>query len=74
MVKAVQAGQVWRDDASGANFLVTKVYSELFTQYAMLRPANMNAPQADTVRVKILRQDQGMTLPGYTFTQDAQEF
>ena len=74
MVKAVQAGQVWRDDASGANFLVTKVYSELFTQYAMLRPANMNAPQADTVRVKIIRQDQGMTLPGYTFTQDAQEF
>jgi hypothetical protein len=74
MVKAVQAGQVWRDDASGANFLVTKVYSELFTQYAMLRPANMNAPQADTVRVKIIRVDQGMTLPGYTFTQDSQEF
>jgi hypothetical protein len=74
MVKAVQAGQVWRNDASGANFLVTKVYSELFTQYAMLRPANMNAPQADTVRVKITRLDQGMTLPGYTFTQDSQEF
>ena len=74
MVKAVQAGQVWRNDASGANFLVTKVYSELFTQYAMLRPANMNAPEADSVRVKITRLDQGMTLPGYTFTQDAQEF
>jgi hypothetical protein len=74
MVKAVQAGQVWRNDASGANFLVTKVYSELFTQYAMLRPANVGAPQADTVRVKIIRQDQGMTLPGYTFTQDSQEF
>ena len=74
MVKAVQAGQVWRNDASGANFLVTKVYSELFTQYAMLRPANMNAPEADTVRVKITRLDHGMTLPGYTFTQDSQEF
>lgn len=74
MVKAVQAGQVWRNDASGANFLVTKVYSELFTQYAMLRPANVSAPQADTVRVKISRLGQGMTLPGYTFTQDSQEF
>ena len=74
MVKAVQAGQVWRNDASGANFLVTKVYSELFTQYAMLRPANVGAPQADTVRVKIIREEQGMTLPGYTFTQDSQEF
>jgi hypothetical protein len=74
MVKAVQAGQVWRNDESGANFLVTKVYSELFTQYAMLRPASVSAPQADTVRVKITRLEEGMTLPGYTFTQDSQEF
>jgi hypothetical protein len=70
MVKAIQAGQVWRDDQSGTNFLVTKVYSELFTQYAMLRPANASAPQAETIRVKISKVDQGMTLPGYTFTQD----
>ena len=51
MVKAVQAGQVWRNDASGANFLVSKVYSELFSQYAMLRPANVSAPEAETIRV-----------------------
>jgi hypothetical protein len=74
MVKAVQAGQVWRNDASGAIFLVTKVYNELFTQYAMLRPANVSAPQAETLRVKVGRSEEGMTLPGYTFTQDAQEF
>jgi hypothetical protein len=74
MVKTVQAGQVWRNDASGANFLVTKVYSELFTQYAMLRPANVSAPEAETIRVKVARVDQGMTLPGYTFTQDSQDF
>ncbi len=74
MVKAVQAGQVWRDDASGANFLVTKVYNELFTVYAMLRPASVSAPEAETIRVKVARQDQGMTLPGYTFTQDSQDF
>lgn len=70
MVKAVQAGQVWRDDESGANFLVTKVYSELFTQYAMLRPADASAPQAETIRVKISKASEGVTLPGYTFTQD----
>ena len=74
MVKAVQAGQVWRDDASGANFLVTKVYNELFTLYAMLRPASLGAPHAETIRVKVTRSDSGMTLPGYTFTQEAQEF
>jgi len=74
MVKTVQAGQVWRNDASGANFLVTKVYNELFTQYAMLRPASVAAPNAETIRVKVARGDQGMTLPGYTFTQDSQDF
>ena len=74
MVKTVQAGQVWRNDASGANFLVTKVYSEVFTHYAMLRPASVGAPDAETVRVKVSKLDEGMTLPGYTFTQDSQEF
>lgn len=74
MVKTIQAGQIWRDDSSGANFLVTKVYSEVFTQYAMLRPANVTAPDADTIRVKVSKLDEGMTLPGYTFTQDSQEF
>ena len=74
MVEQVQAGQIRRNDENGANFLVTKVYSELFTQYAMLRPANVSAPQAESIRIKVSRQDDGMTLPGYTFTQDSQEF
>ena len=74
MVKHVQAGQIWRNNENGSNFLVTKVYSELFTQYAMLRPANVSAPESESIRVKVARQDNGMTLPGYTFTQDSQEF
>jgi hypothetical protein len=73
-VKAIQLGQVWRNDESGNNFLVTKVYSELFTQYAMLRPADVTAPNAETTRVKVLKSADGVTLPGYTFTQDLQEF
>lgn len=73
-VKAIQLGQVWRNDESGNNFLVTKVYSELFTQYAMLRPADVTAPNAETIRVKVSKSADGVTLPGYTFTQDLQEF
>lgn len=73
-VKAIQLGQVWRSDESGNNFLVTKVYSELFTQYAMLRPADVTAPDAETIRVKVSKSADGVTLPGYTFTQDLQEF
>ncbi len=74
MVKAVQAGQVWRSDESGDNYLVTKVYAEVFTQYAMLRPAKVSAPEAETIRVKVAKAEGGMTLPGYTFTQASQDF
>ena len=73
-VKTIQLGQVWRNDQNGSNFLVTKVYSELFTQYAMLRPADVSAPDSDTIRVKVTKTTEGVTLPGYTFTQDLQEF
>lgn len=73
-VKAIQLGQVWRNDESGNNFLVTKVYSELFTQYAMLRPADVTAPAAETIRVKVSKSADGVALPGYTFTQDLQDF
>jgi len=69
-VKSVQLGQVWRSDIDNQNYLVTKVYSEVFTQYAMLRPAEMNAPDAETVRVRVVKTAAGATLPGYTFTQD----
>lgn len=74
-VKAIQIGQVWRHDETGQNFLVTKLYSEVFTQYAILRPADSTAAASETTRVKVQKTADGATLPGYTFTQEsAQEF
>jgi hypothetical protein len=73
-VKTIQLGQVWRSDADGNNYLVTKVYSEVFTQYAMLRRADATAASSDTIRIKVQRTDDGVILPGYTFTQDSEEF
>jgi hypothetical protein len=73
-VKSIQLGQVWRNDADGKNYLVTKLYSEVFTQYAMLREASSNAAEAGTKRVKVQKQGDIATLPGYTYTQDAQDF
>jgi hypothetical protein len=70
MVKAVQAGQFWRNDTSGGNFLVTKVSNELFTQNAILRPADRSASDEETIRIKISRREQSATMPGYSFTQD----
>ncbi len=49
-VKSVQLGQVWRKDDDGRDYLVTKVYSEVFSQYAVLRPAEVTAPDAPTVQ------------------------
>ena len=69
-VKSIQLGQVWRNDADGQDYLVTKVYSEVFTQYALLRPAGLSAPETPTVRVKVTKSPEGASLPGYTFTQE----
>ncbi len=73
-VKIIQLGQVWRNDTDSTNYLVTKVYSEVFSQYAILRRADATAASSDTTRVKIQKTGEGVTLPGYTFTQDSEEF
>ena len=69
-VKGIKLGQVWRQDSSGQDYLVTKVYNEVFSQFAMLRPAGITAPDAPTVRVKVTKSPAGAALPGYTFTQE----
>ena len=69
-VKSIQLGQVWRKDDDGRDYLVTKVYSEVFTQYAVLRPAEVTAPDAPTVKVKVAKNAAGAALPGFTFTQE----
>ena len=69
-VTSIRLGQVWRSETDGQDYLVTKVYAEVFTQFAMLRPAGITAPDAPTVRVKVVKTAEGATLPGYAFTQD----
>ncbi len=69
-VKAIQLGQVWRCEADGKNYLVTKVYAEVFTQYVVLRPADSTAATVDTKRVKVQKGPEGSTIPGYAFTQE----
>jgi hypothetical protein len=69
-VKSIQLGQVWRQDSSGQDYLVTKLYSEVFSQFALLRPAEVTAPDAPTVKVKVAKSATGASLPGFTFTQE----
>lgn len=69
-VKGIKLGQVWRQDESGQDYLVTKVYSEVFSQFAVLRPAEVTAPDSPTVKVKVAKSAEGVSLPGFSFTQE----
>ena len=73
-VKSIQLGQVWRSDDSGQNYLVTKIYNEVFSQYAILRMADSSGATAETIRLKIQKEGGRQNLPGYTYTQESQEF
>lgn len=71
-VPTIQLGQLWRLNETGDNWLVTKVYSEAFSTYAVLR--KVGGADADVRRVKIDRAAGGVTLPGFTFTQESESF
>ena len=68
MPQNILIGQVWRNQQSGENYLVTRIYKELFTTYAVLRKVGDEA--ADGTRVKVGKSAKGVVLPGYVFTQE----
>jgi hypothetical protein len=58
--------------ATGDNWLVTKVYTEVFATFAVLR--RVGGGDDDLRRVKVEKAADGVVLPGFIFTQDAEEF
>ena len=71
-VSSILLGQVWQLQATGDNWLVTKVYSEVFASYAVLRKVGGGGDEVR--RVKVERATEGVGLPGFIFTQDADAF
>lgn len=69
-VRRILMGQIWRNNASGETYLVTRAYEEAFSSYAVLRKVGLDV--GETRRVKIQRTPDGVTLEGYTFTQEEQ--
>ena len=69
-VKKILLGQVWKKDDTGENFLVTKLYSEVFSTYAVLRRVGAE----DVMRVKVGKAGDGQALPGFTYTQESADF
>jgi hypothetical protein len=64
--RKIQVGQVWKKEGTGEEFLVTKVYSEALATFAMLTKAGSSEGDA-RVRVRVERNAEGQTLPGYIF-------
>jgi len=71
-VSSILLGQVWQMQATGDNWLVTKVYTEVFATFAVLR--RVGGGDDDLRRVKVEKAADGVVLPGFIFTQDAEEF
>jgi hypothetical protein len=70
--KKIQIGQVWKNNDSGESFLVTKTYAEALGTYAVLRKAGSETEPP--IRVKVVQAAGAATLPGFTFTQESDDF
>ncbi len=71
-VKKVQVGQVWKQDGSGESFLITKIYSEALATFAVLRKTGSETEPP--IRIKISQRGATANLPGFTFTQQSDDF
>jgi len=71
-VAKVQPGQVWILEGTEENWLVTKVYTEAFTSFAMLR--KVGGGDNDVRRLKINKSAAGVVLSGFKFSQESELF
>ena len=71
-VAKVQVGQVWKKDDSGDTFLITKIYSEALHTFAVLRKTG--SEEEPPIRIKIAKSGPSANLPGFTYTQESDEF
>jgi len=71
-IPKVQVGQVWKKDDSGDTFLITKIYSEALNTFAVLRKTG--SEEEPPIRIKISKSGTNANLPGFTYTQESDEF
>ena len=70
--RKIQIGQVWKKNDSGESFLVTKTYTEALATHAVLRKAGSETDPP--IRVRVVNTSGTPSLPGFTFTQESEEF
>ena len=70
--RKLQVGQVWKKEDTGESYLVTKVYNEALTTYAILRKAGAESERPE--KVKVDRKGAAYALPGFSYAQESDEF
>jgi hypothetical protein len=67
-VAKIQVGQLWRKDATGDIYLVTRLYSEALHTMVILRKSG--AEGEAQLRVRVERAGQSQTIPGFSPAQE----
>lgn len=70
--RKVQIGQLWKKDGTGDTYLVTRIYTEALSTMAVLRKSG--AEQESFVRVRVERNAQGQTIPGFSPAVEDERF
>jgi hypothetical protein len=68
----IQVGQLWKKDATGEIFLVTRLYSEALSTMAILRKSG--AEGEAQIRVRVERAAKGQTIPGFSPAQGEESY
>ena len=67
--RKIELGQIWVEDATGSRYLVTKIYNEVLSTIVVMR--KIGAEREVSLKVKASWSRDGLTLPGFTLTQDS---
>jgi hypothetical protein len=65
-------GQLWKKDATGDIYLVTRLYSEALNTMAVLRKSG--AEGEAQVRVRVARGSKGQTMHGFSPAQEEESY
>jgi hypothetical protein len=71
-VSKIQIGQLWKKDATGDIYLVTRIYSEALTTMVILRKSG--AEEEALSRVRVERTPKGQRIPGFSPAMDDEKF
>lgn len=71
-VTKIQVGQLWKNDATGDIYLVTRLYSEALHTMVILRKSG--AEGEAQIRMRVERAPKGQTIPGFSPAQEDESF